>query len=128
MKGLDLLSPHPDRRGRPPGLHEYCTATLPLTNTAARELDEISSGRLMIGFGSEAGTFTITASSHAGTVVTRDVEVFIRPKLSMENLFMLLDVGLPAGSWSHDGAPSVVECSVEELADWVEARSLVGAP
>lgn len=83
-------------------LHEYDSATVPLSPNGARDLARISGSHITVGLGAEAGTFTITATSHVGAIVTPEVEIIIRPKVSLENLFMLLEVGLPPEAWSPE--------------------------
>jgi hypothetical protein len=57
---------------------------------------------LAVGVGPEPGTWTLTASGWVGAVVTPDLEVLVRPKVPLGNLFLLLDVGLPPDAWRQE--------------------------
>ncbi len=59
----------------------------------------------------------VTASSYVGSLMVGDLEILIRPKINPENLFLLLEPGLPPGAWrkeafeygtSHDLLPATV--------------------
>jgi 5-methylcytosine-specific restriction enzyme subunit McrC len=56
-------------------------------------------GKVLVTPASEPDTYTLTASQYVGTVVLPDLELLIRPKVPIENLFLLLDVGLPPAAW-----------------------------
>lgn len=45
------------------------------------------------------GRWRVAASSYVGTLVVDDVELVIRPKIRPENLFLLLEPGLPPSAW-----------------------------
>ena len=47
----------------------------------------------------ESGAWAVSASGWVGTIVTPELELLIRPKVPLHNLFHLLDVGLPADAW-----------------------------
>ena len=44
----------------------------------------------------------VTATSFVGTVNLGDLKVLVRPKINPENLFLLLEPGLPAGAWQQE--------------------------
>jgi 5-methylcytosine-specific restriction enzyme subunit McrC len=68
----------------------------------ARALDEAGGGRITVGFGFQPGTIRVTAGHHVGTIVTPELELLIRPKVPLENLFTMLSVGMPAEAWQRE--------------------------
>lgn len=80
-------------------LHEYQSDVVALSDGAVRDLATLAASRIVIGMGPEPGTWKLTATQHVGTVVTADVEILVRPKVPLENLFLLLDVELPPVAW-----------------------------
>lgn len=48
------------------------------------------------------GRWRMTASSHVGSLVVDGIEVLVRPKIDPENLFLLLEPGLPANAWRKE--------------------------
>lgn len=98
-----------------PPLLEYESTTVALTGDQARRL--AATGVVTVTPAPDPGWWTLTAHEHVGTLVTGDVELLIRPKIKPENLFLLLEVGLPERAWrreafayatSHDLLPSVI--------------------
>lgn len=49
-----------------------------------------------------ADRWRVTASSYVGTLVVDGVELLIRPKINPENLFLLLEPGLPPSAWRKE--------------------------
>lgn len=80
-------------------LTEYESRDVRLPRAAAAALAAASGDRLSIGLGAEPDTWRVTATSFVGTVVTDDAEVLIRPKIPLDNLFVLLGVGLDTIAW-----------------------------
>jgi 5-methylcytosine-specific restriction enzyme subunit McrC len=84
---------------RLPTLVEYESTELALTDRQASRLaatgvvDVTTLGR---------GTWRVTATSTVGTLVIDDLELLIRPKIRPENLFLLLEVGLPESAWRRE--------------------------
>lgn len=74
-------------------LKEWETQELELSSDGARLLAEVAGGRLLVGVGSSPGTWTVSATSHVGAFVTAEIELLVRPKVPMHNLFQMLDVG-----------------------------------
>ncbi|MEO1061335.1 MAG: restriction endonuclease [Actinomycetota bacterium] len=98
-------------------LVEYETTTLRLAPDDARRLAEAGRGAISVGLAEEPGIYTIAAQNLVGTLVSEDLKVLIRPKIRPENVFLLLEVGLPPTAWrqevfdyetSADLLPSVV--------------------
>jgi 5-methylcytosine-specific restriction enzyme subunit McrC len=82
-------------------LREYETRLLPMSDDAARDLGQLAGKRLDVSVGPAPGVWKVTATQHVGTLVTPSVEVLVRPKIPLENLFLLLDVELPPVAWGN---------------------------
>src|SRR3954469_21685384 len=82
-------------------LREYETREVALSADGARVLAEAAGKRLSVSVGPAAGTWLVSATSHVGVIVTPDVELLIRPKVPMHNLFLMLDVGLPTSAFDR---------------------------
>jgi 5-methylcytosine-specific restriction enzyme subunit McrC len=80
-------------------LREYQSAVVRMPATAARDVAEVSGGKVTVGVGPEPGTWAVTASGWVGTVVTPGFELLVRPKVPLHSLFLMLDVGLPPDAW-----------------------------
>ena len=98
-------------------LTEYETTTVRLAPEHARQLGIAGRGALSVGLADEPGRYTLTAQNLVGTLVVDDLRILIRPKIRPENLFLLLEVGLPPTAWrrevfdyetSADPLPSVI--------------------
>lgn len=87
--------------GEPIELREYETREVALSADGARVLAEAAGKRLSVSVGPAAGTWLVSATSHVGVIVTPDVELLIRPKVPMHNLFLMLDVGLPTSAFDR---------------------------
>lgn len=83
-------------------LLEYETRDVPLTLVGQRTLAALAGNRLTVAVGASPGTCRVTASQYVGTIVTPECSVLIRPKVSLENLFALLGVGLPSSAWQAE--------------------------
>lgn len=79
----------------PVEIREWETRELELSADGARLLAEVGGSRLAVGVGPSNGRWLVTATSHVGVFVTPEVELLVRPKVPMHNLFQMLDVGLP---------------------------------
>jgi 5-methylcytosine-specific restriction enzyme subunit McrC len=73
-----------------------------LTLEEARDVQTLAAGRLVVSPASDPGIFTIQAQQYVGTLVTGGLELMVRPKVSVENLFLLLGVGLPRQAWARE--------------------------
>ena len=81
-------------------LTEYGEGTVELSPEALQRLRHRAGGRLRIAPGDAANRWIIGASSYVGTVVTPDLQVLIKPKVEIANLFLLLEASgrsLPLG-------------------------------
>ncbi|WP_157983932.1 McrC family protein [Nesterenkonia muleiensis] len=97
-----------------PVLYEYESIDLDLTRSQAEALQRTGFTDVAPGLGNR---WRVTASSYVGSLVVDGVELLIRPKISPENLFLLLEPGLPPDAWrqeafdygvSSDLLPSVI--------------------
>jgi len=80
-------------------LREYESRELDLTRTQAESLQ--GTGFVDVT-PTRTGRWLVTASSFVGTLVVDDVTLLIRPKINPENLFLLLEPGLPAHAWRRE--------------------------
>jgi 5-methylcytosine-specific restriction enzyme subunit McrC len=80
-------------------LGEYETQTVVLSPAAARDLVRLAGGRVVLTPAPDSGAWFLTATQHVGTIVLPEIELLVRPKIPIENLFVLLDVGLPDDAW-----------------------------
>jgi 5-methylcytosine-specific restriction enzyme subunit McrC len=83
-----------------PVLSEYESAVCQLTDRQARRLGE--TGVVTVAPAPELGHWRITAQEQVGSLVVDDLRLLIRPKIKPENLFMLLEVGLPEKAWRRE--------------------------
>src|SRR4051812_14129396 len=83
-------------------VQEYESRVLSIPADAARDIATVSRDKVSVGVGPEPGTWVVTASGWVGTVVTSDVELLVRPKVPLHNLFLLLDVGMPRDAWRRE--------------------------
>jgi 5-methylcytosine-specific restriction enzyme subunit McrC len=74
-------------------LEEYKVGRAHLTVDQANRLREVASHRVSVSPTGEPDIWTIGAGSHVGTVVVPGFRLLIRPKVSTENLFHLLEAG-----------------------------------
>lgn len=82
-----------------PVLMEYGSVDLDLTHSQADALQQ--SGFVSVT-PAPANRWRVTASSYVGSLVVDRVELLIRPKISPENLFLLLEPGLPPNAWRNE--------------------------
>ncbi len=83
-------------------LVEYGSAVVHLSAPEARRLTEMGRGAVTVQHASEPGAYQLTAQNLVGTLVVDGRRILIRPKIRPENLFLLLEVGLPADAWRRE--------------------------
>jgi len=114
-------------------LAEYDSTTVPLSAGAARRLNAVGRGALAVALTDEPGVYSLTAQNMVGTLVVDDRRILIRPKIRPENLFLLLEAGLPPKAWrqesfdyatSADLLPSIIAFFARTLANTL-ARGLL---
>ena len=85
-------------------LREYGRELLPLTNEQAGELNRVGGGQyLSVEPGEHSGWWQLSAHNFVGSVNVAGLQVLVRPKIPLRNLFLLLEVGLRERDW-HDEA------------------------
>lgn len=82
-----------------PVLSEYGSIDLELTRGQAEAIQR--TGFVDVSPG-PADRWRVTASSYVGSLVVDGVELLIRPKINPENLFLLLEPGLPPSAWRKE--------------------------
>lgn len=82
-----------------PVLSEYGSIDLDLTRSQAEAIQQ--TGFVDVS-PAPANRWRVTASSYIGTLVVDGVELLIRPKINPENLFLLLEPGLPPSAWRKE--------------------------
>ena len=85
------------------------SSTLPLVEyeSVIADIDRATAGRLAdTGFVTVSPApisgWKITAKNYVGSLVVGDVKLLITPKIKPENLFLLLEVGLPEPAWQRE--------------------------
>ena len=114
-------------------LVEYGSKDVRLSESAARRIATVGRGALVVAHADEPGLYSLTAQNMVGTLVVDDLRILIRPKIRPENLFLLLEVGLPQKAWrqesfdyttSTDLLPSIIAFFARTLANTL-ARGLL---
>lgn len=105
-----------------PILSEYGSINLKLSREQAASLQ--STGYVEVVPALD-GRWKVTASSYVGSLVVDGVELLIRPKINPENLFLLLEPGLPPNAWrkeafSYDSTSDLLPSVVAFFARTVE--------
>lgn len=82
-------------------LTEYRSAEVSLTGWQVRSLRQLNRF-VEVAPGPEAASWEVTAKHYVGTLVTEDLRILIRPKIELENLFLMLAVGLRSSDWRRE--------------------------
>ena len=85
-----------------PRLFEYDTVDVALSERRARRLDSEAGRYLSVSPHPDPGIWSVTAREYVGTLVVDDMRILIRPKIRLENLFLMLEVGLPPQAWRKE--------------------------
>lgn len=85
-------------------LAEYEPRLLPLPADTARLLVSASGGRVTVTPAPEGG-FVVQPQQYVGVVTAPGLQLLIRPKVPMENLFLMLGAGLPPDAWRPERFP-----------------------
>lgn len=92
-----LPAPSEDRFLR---LREYESVSVRLSGRQVRRLlEEDVSPYVSVLPASDPGFWEVKAHHYVGTLVVDDLRILIRPKIRLENLFLMLEVGLPERAW-----------------------------
>ncbi len=85
-------------------LREYGRAVLPLTDEQAATLNRVGGGQyLSVEPGEHSGRWQVSAHNYVGSINVTGLQLLVRPKIPLRNLFLLLEVGLRERDW-HDEA------------------------
>ena len=94
----------PEQTDRALTLREYSSEVLALTSEQAGALNRVGGGKYLSVEPEElAGYWRVTAHNYVGSVNVAGLQVLVRPKIPLRNLFLLLEVGLRDRDW-HDEA------------------------
>ena len=85
-----------------PPLSEYDTRKVHLSDRQARRLESEGGNYLSLTPHPDPGMWSLTAREYVGTLVVDGMRILIRPKIRPENLFLLLEVGLPEQAWHKE--------------------------
>ena len=104
----DDVRPIPERR-EPSGplmLREHATVDdVRLTPKQASALNGLGGGRYLSVVPTDApDRWQVTARNYVGSVNVAGLQVLVRPKIPMRNLFLLLEVGLRERDWRDEAA------------------------
>ncbi len=96
-------------------LREWTRCQAELTNEQAEALRGLGRGRqrwlrvekIVSSTGSRSGidgvgTYTVTPRHFVGSFTVAGLSMIVRPKIKLENLFLLLEVGLPPAAWRDE--------------------------
>ena len=85
-----------------PRLFEFDAVDVALSDRRARRLDSEAGRYLSVSPHPDPGMWSVTAREYVGTLVVDDMRILIRPKIRLENLFLMLEVGLPEQAWRKE--------------------------
>lgn len=83
-------------------LVQYEPELMRLSDHQARRLAAAAGPAVTVTPAPDTGWWSITARDHVGSLVVDDLELLIRPKVRPENLFLMLEVGLPPRAWRRE--------------------------
>ncbi|MXY09463.1 MAG: hypothetical protein F4033_16980 [Acidimicrobiaceae bacterium] len=102
--GLKALAAVPVKPPERVVLREYSRAVLTLTGEQAAALNRVGGGRyLSVESGEHSRQWRVSAHNYVGSINVAGLQVLVRPKIPLRNLFLLLEVGLRPQDW-HDEA------------------------
>ncbi len=81
-------------------LREYGREVLELSDEQAGSLNRVGDGQyLSVEPGEQPGYRQVAARNYVGSVNVAGLQVLVRPKIPLRNLFLLLEIGLPEQHW-----------------------------
>lgn len=83
-------------------LTEFQTRRVRMSRSVAMRL--VAGRHTKVAPDPEPGWWSVTASHYVGTLVVEDLRIYIKPKIRLENLFLLLGVGLREQDWMKAAA------------------------
>lgn len=105
-------------------LREYESQTVALSPSGVRDLVRLAEGRVIVTPTANTGHWQLTATQHVGTIVLPEFALLVRPKIRIENLFLLLDVGLPEDAWRPESFDYAVDPNLLPILAAFFARTL----
>ena len=99
--------PHPQKSQtqafRSLTLREYGREVLPLTDEQARALNQVGGGQyLTVEPAEQLSHSQVRAHHYVGSINVAGLQVLVRPKIPLRNLFLLLEVGLRPEDWRDE--------------------------
>ena len=85
-----------------PWLREHEAKVVRLSDRQARCLQSEGRPYLTMVPDPNPGSWLLTAQQYVGTLVVGDMRILIRPKIGLQNLFLMLEVGLPEQAWRKE--------------------------
>lgn len=112
-------------------LREYGRTTVALPDGVARRLRHQAAGRLEVMPAGQDGSYEVVASQHVGTISLPEVDVLIRPKVEVANLFWLLEAGEKAvetdpSTFEYGSAPDLLPAFATFFARVVDTTTARG--
>ena len=83
-------------------LVEYESTTVRLTPDQSQRLAVAGRGVFTVQPSGESDSYSLIAQNMVGTLVVDDLRILIRPKIRLENIFLLLEVGLAPKAWRQE--------------------------
>ena len=78
----------------------------PLTEEQAAALNRVGGGKyLSVEPGEQSGSWQVSAHHYVGSIDVAGLQVLVRPKIPLRNLFLLLEVGLRERDWHDETVP-----------------------
>ena len=94
---------HGEHSVRPLILREYGREVVALSREQARALNDAGNGRyLSVDLGEQPGNWQVAARNYVGSINVGGLQVLVRPKIPLRNLFLLLEVGLREQDWRDE--------------------------
>ncbi len=89
--------------GRRVTLREYGREVLVLSAEQANALNRVGGGQyLSVEPGEHSGLWQVSAHNYVGSINVAGLQVLVRPKIPLRNLFLLLEVGLRKQDWRDE--------------------------
>lgn len=93
-------APYGEHSVRSLTLREYGREVVTLSDEQARALNGVGNGQYVsVDPGEQPGYWQVTARNYVGSINVGGLQVLVRPKIPLRNLFLLLEVGLPEQYW-----------------------------
>ena len=84
-------------------LREYGRGVRALTDEQAAALNRSGDGKyLSVEPSEQSGRWQVRAHNYVGSIDVTGLQVLVRPKIPLQNLFLLLEVGLRPQDWHHE--------------------------